>query len=38
MSLDDARYADAATPCIAANGIDAHTARGLIIKTFSPKS
>ena len=34
---DPERILEDMTPCMAANGVDADTARGLIIKTFSTK-
>jgi hypothetical protein len=35
---DPERILEDATPCMTANGVDADTARGLIIKTFSKQS
>jgi hypothetical protein len=35
---DPDRILEDATPCMAANGVDPATARGLVIKTFSPSS
>ena len=35
---DPERILEDATPCMAANGVDADTARGLVIKTFSAQS
>ena len=35
---DPDRILEDATPCLAANGVDPDTARGLIIKTFSATS
>ena len=34
---DPERILEDMTPCMAANGVDADAARGLIIKTFSAK-
>jgi hypothetical protein len=34
---DPERILDDATPCMAANGVDPDTARGLVVKTFSAK-
>ena len=38
LTHDLASILENATPCMAANGIDADTARGLVIKTFSGRS
>ena len=35
---DPERILEDATPCMAANGVDPDTARGLVIKAFSAKS
>jgi hypothetical protein len=34
---DPERILEDATPCMAANGVDPTVARGLIVKTFTPK-